>query len=330
MNLETDYLGIKLKHPILPGASPLVDDLDRVRRLEDSGAPAIVMHSLFEEQIERELSAVHYHRDRHEESFAEATTYFSKEEDFPLGPDEYLQRIRRIKEITSIPVIGSLNGVRLGGWIEYAGLIEQAGADALELNMYFLPTEPSDSAGDIERRMLEIVRAVKSNITIPVAVKLSPFFSSLPHFVQELEALRVDGVILFNRFYQPDIDIELKEAISHLQLSDPSELRMRLRALAILYGQVGATLIASGGVHRTEDVVKAIMAGAGGVQIVSALLQLGPEHLQTLVKGLELWMEAHGYESIPQLQGCMSLRNAPNPEAIERANYLKMLQVWKA
>lgn len=329
MNLETDYLGLKLAHPVLPGASPMVDSLDNVRRLEDAGAPAIVMHSLFEEQIERELSARHAHRERHEESFGEATTYFPDDDEFSLGPDEYLSQLRRIREAVSVPVIGSLNGIRLGGWVDYAGLIEQAGASALELNMYFLPSDPSDSGGDIERRMLEIVRAVKGNIGIPLAVKLSPFFSSLSHFVQELEVLGVDGVVLFNRFYQPDIDTEKLEVTPHLELSHSSELRLRLRWLAILFGRVKGTLIASGGVHKTDDVVKAVMAGAGGVQVVSSLLRFGPEHLQTLIKGFESWMDEREYDSLKKLRGSMSLRHAPNPEALERANYLRMLQVWR-
>ncbi len=329
MNLETNYLGLKLAHPILPGASPLVDNMDKVRRLEDAGAPALVMHSLFEEQIELELTARHYHQDRHEESFGEATSYFPDDDEFTLGPDEYLERIRRIREAVSVPVIGSLNGIRLGGWVDYAGLIERAGASALELNMYFLPTDASESAADTERRMLEIVKAVKGAIKIPLAVKLSPFFSSLPHFTQELEVIGVDGIVLFNRFYQPDIDIENLEATPHLELSHPAELRLRLRWLAILFGQTKATLIASGGVHRTQDVIKAVMAGAGGVQVVSSLLKFGPEHLQTLIKGLSSWMEQREYESLKPIQGSMSLRHAPNPEALERANYLRMLQVWR-
>lgn len=329
MNLETDYMGLKLAHPILPGASPLVDKIDQVRRLEDAGAPAIVMHSLFEEQIEMEQNAEHYHRERHEESFGEATSYFPNDDEFALGPDEYLKQIQRIRDAVKVPVIGSLNGVRLGGWVDYAGMIQQAGASALELNMYFLPTDPSESAADIERRMLEIVRAVKSNLSIPLAIKLSPRFSSLPHFVQELDVIGVDGVILFNRFYQPDIDINSLEVTPSLELSHPSELRQRIRWLAILYGQAKASLIASGGVHKTQDVIKAIMAGADGVQVVSSLLKFGPEHLQTLIMGFRSWIEQNEYDSLSRLRGSMSLQRAPNPEALERANYLRMLQVWR-
>ncbi len=329
MNLETDYMGLKLAHPILPGASPLVDKIDQVRRLEDAGAPAIVMHSLFEEQIEMDQNAEHYHRERHEESFGEATSYFPNDDEFALGPDEYLKQIQRIRDAVNVPVVGSLNGVHLGGWVDYAGMIQQAGASALELNMYFLPTDPSESAADIERRMLEIVRAVKSNLSIPLAIKLSPRFSSLPHFVQELDVIGVDGVILFNRFYQPDIDINSLEVTPSLELSHPSELRQRLRWLAILYGQAKASLIASGGVHKTQDVVKAIMAGADGVQVVSSLLRFGPEHLQTLIMGFRSWIEQNEYDSLSRLRGSMSLKRAPNPEALERANYLRMLQVWR-
>jgi dihydroorotate dehydrogenase (fumarate) len=329
MDLTTEYLGLSLAHPLMPGASPLVDNLDTVRQLEDAGASAITMHSLFEEQILQDAIWDTLHRKRHEESFAEALSYVARGDHFELGPDQYLEHIRRIKEAVNIPVIASLNGSHLGGWIDYSSLIEQAGADALELNLYFLPTDPSESGGDVERRMLDIIRVVRETVSIPLAVKLSPYFSSLCHFASELDALGVDGMVLFNRFYQPDLDIENLEAVPKLDLSNSHELRLRLRWLAILFGQINGDLAVSGGVHTVEDVVKAIMAGASAVQAVSSLLQRGPGHLRTLVKGLEEWLEEHQYESLQQMLGSMSLRTCPNPEAFERANYLKTLQIWR-
>lgn len=329
MDLSTTYLGFKLPHPFMPGASPLVDDLDTVKRLEDAGATAIVMHSLFEEQIIHEQMGSISGIDAHEHSFVEASSYLPRSDEFALGPDKYLEQIARIKKTVGVPVIGSLNGVTDTGWLHYAKMIEQAGADALELNSYYIATDPAESGADVEKRALDIVGTVKKSVTIPVSVKLSPFFSSLVHLASKLDDLNVDGIVLFNRFYQPDIDVEELEVIPHLKLSDSSELLLRLRWLAVLSGRVWASLGVSGGVHTALDAIKAVMAGAHAVQVVSALLMRGPEHLRTLRDEMERWMEEHEYDSLAQMRGSMRLQSAPNPGAFERANYVRILQSWR-
>ena len=336
MDLSTTYLGLELPHPIMPGASPLVDDLDAVRRLEDAGAAAIVMHSLFEEQlIEERLTR--YRLDLNEESYAEAQSYFrgvagfdlDVDADIAMGPDQYLEQVRRIKQAVSVPVIGSLNGTTPGGWTEYAGLIQQAGADALELNVYYVATDPTESAAEVEGRLLEIVGGVRRAVTIPLAVKLSPFFTSLPNLANRLAAAGADGLVLFNRFYQPDLDLEHLEAAPRLHLSDSSELLPRLRWLAILSGNVGASLAVTGGVHTSHDALKAVAAGADAVQVVSALLQRGPEYLAVVREGMARWLEEHEYDSLRQLHRSMSLRRCPDPQAFERGNYVRILQSWR-
>jgi dihydroorotate dehydrogenase (fumarate) len=329
MDLSTTYLGLRLKNPVMPGASPLGDKLDKVRRLEDAGAAAIVMHSLFEEQIVNEQMAEFAHTEHHAESFSEAVSYFPRQEDYALGPDRYLNQISRIKQSVDIPVIGSLNGVTKGGWIDYAHLIEQAGADALELNVYYIATDPDEPGTAVENRTLDILTAIKETVRIPIAVKLSPFFSSPGHFAKQLDSLGAAGVILFNRFYQPDIDIEELEATHRLELSNSTELRLRLRWAAILHGHLNGSIAVSGGVHSVEDIIKAVMCGADVVQVVSCLLKYGPAHIQSLIEGLGRWLEDHEYESIDQMRGSMSLRHCPDPSVFERANYLKVLQLWK-
>ncbi len=329
MNLATNYLGLKLKHPLMPGASPMVDNLDIVRRLEDAGASAIVMHSLFEEQVALEERAYAHHVTRHEESFNEATTFLPDPDDFSLRPDDYLEQVRRIKETVDVPVIASLNSTSPGGWVEYAKLMQNAGADALELNFYFISTSPRESGGDVLARAVEVLTAVKATIGIPVALKLSPFFSSLPHFAENLVLHGADGLVLFNRFYQPDIDIEALEVVPTLRLSDSSELTLRLRWLAILSASVTTSYAVTGGVHTAEDAIKSIMAGAHAVQMVSALLKRGPEWLGGVLKDMTDWLEVHEYESIDQLRGSMSLRHCPDPAAFERANYMRILQGWR-
>jgi dihydroorotate dehydrogenase (fumarate) len=329
MDLSTTYLGLRLKNPVMPGASPLGDKLDKVRRLEDAGAAAIVMHSLFEEQIVNEQMAEFAHTEHHAESFSEAVSYFPRQEDYALGPDRYLNQISRIKQSVDIPVIGSLNGVTKGGWIDYAHLIEQAGADALELNVYYIATDPDEPGTAVENRTLDILTAIKESVRIPIAVKLSPFFSSPGHFAKQLDSLGAAGVILFNRFYQPDIDIEELEATHRLELSNSTELRLRLRWAAILHGHLNGSIAVSGGVHSVEDIIKAVMCGADVVQVVSCLLKYGPAHIQSLIEGLGRWLEDHEYESIDQMRGSMSLRHCPDPSVFERANYLKVLQLWK-
>ena len=329
MDLTTEYLGLKLRSPLMPGASPLADSFDLVRQLEDAGAAAIVMRSLFEEQITREMTGDICAVESHAESSAEATSYFPKAAEFSLGPDEYLDQLRGIADAVDIPVIASLNGITSAGWLDYARQMEMAGADALELNVYYLPVDPAEGSIAVERRTLDIVRAVKSRLHIPVAVKLSPFFSALPHFARELQAAGADGLVLFNRFYQPDIDAENLEAAPTLHLSDPSELLLRLRWLAIVAPVVKIPLAVSGGVHSGLDAIKSVMAGASVVQVVSALLKKGPGYLRTLRLEMEHWMHEHGYESLKQMRGNMSLAHCPDPSAFSRANYMRILQGWR-
>jgi dihydroorotate dehydrogenase (fumarate) len=328
MDLSTSYLGFKLPHPFMPGASPLVDDLDTVKRLEDAGAAAIVMHSLFEEQITREEMATFLHTEPHGESFAEALSFFPNPDRFALGPDEYLDQIRRIKGTVRVPVIASLNGTSLGGWLSYSRLMEQAGADALELNVYALATDPETSGQALERRTVEMLRAVKAAVRIPVAVKLSPFYSSLAHFAGSLDEAGADGLVLFNRFYQPDLDIEELQVSRELRLSHPSELPLRLRWLAVLSARLRQSFAVSGGVHTATDALKAVMAGADAVQMVSALLQRGPEYLRTIREETARWLEEHEYESLEQSRGSLNLAACPDPAVYERANYMLILQSW--
>jgi dihydroorotate dehydrogenase (fumarate) len=329
MNLATTYLGLELKTPLMPGASPLANRLDNIRRLEDAGASAIVLHSLFAEQIEGNSVAVSRHIERWQDTFAEATSFFPQGQDYLLGPDEYLSRIRAIKEATSLPVIASLNGTHLGTWTDYAQLMEKAGADALELNTYFLATRRGESGADVEARVLDIARAVRASVRIPIAVKLSPFFTSVVHLTGQLEDAGIDGVVVFNRIFQPEIDIETFDVVPKLGLSSPEDLRVRLRALALLRDQVKLSLGCSGGVHSAAEVVKALLAGADAVQIVAALLRDGPDTLGDILTELKLWMEKFEYTSVAEMRGALSLRNCPDPEAYERGNYLRSLQLWR-
>jgi dihydroorotate dehydrogenase (fumarate) len=328
MDLSTTYLGLRLDSPLMPGASPLVDDLGMVKRLEDAGASAIVMHSLFEEQITGERLATIYHMELYADAYAEALSYFPHGDDFALGPDQYLEQIRKIKAAIDIPVIGSLNGTTPGGWTKYAKLIQEAGADALELNVYLVATDPQESSDLIEKRTVELCREVSRSVDIPVAVKLSPFFTSLSNFAAQLDGVGVDGLVLFNRFYQPDVDIESLEARPTLRLSDSSELLLRLRWLAILSRQLSCDLAVTGGVHTAEDAIKSIMTGASAVQMVSALLSLGPEHLLVVREAMTQWMEENGYVSVKQMCGSMALNRCPDPHAFERANYMRTLATW--
>lgn len=330
VDLRTEYLGLKLAHPVMPGPSPLADDLDSVRRLEDAGAAAITLRSLFEEQMTAAQLAFNDFLygccHGHAESMG---GYFPATADFVLGPDRYLEHLQRVRASVNVPVIASLNGVSLGGWIEHASLIEQAGAHALELNMYTLVTEPRMSASAVEARQLEVVHAVLDKVDIPVAVKLTPYYSSLPSFVHRLEEAGAAGVILFNRLYEADIDCEQLELDRTLRLSHEGELLPRLRWLAILSSRTRLSLTCSGGVHEREGALKAIMAGATGVQMVSALLRHGPERLTAVVDGLREWLDVHGYASIDQARGCMNDERAPDPSAFTRANYISLLQSWR-
>jgi dihydroorotate dehydrogenase (fumarate) len=329
MDLRTEYLGIALPHPLVAGASPLSDDVDGARRLEDAGAAAIVLRSLFEEQITREQMSEFDNLERHGESFAEASSYFPSPDAFALGPFEYLNHLRRVKDAVGIPVMGSLNGATPGGWVEYAHLMAQAGADAIELNVYRLATDAHTPSAVIERQAVETLRAVKNAVAIPVAVKLSPFYTAVAHLARELDAAGADGLVLFNRFYQPDIDVEALTAARTLQLSDSSELRLRLHWIAILSGRVRPSLAVTGGVHTALDVVKAVMAGAHVTQTVSALLRNGPRHLGAVLNDLKAWMEEHEWQSLAGMRGNMNLLRAPDPDAYERANYILMLQGWR-
>ena len=329
MDLSTEYLGMRLPHPLVVGASPLSDELDGVRRLEDAGAAAIVLRSLFEEQITREQMAEHMNLDSHAESFAEATSYFPSPHAFALGPFQYLEHLRRCTDAVHVPVIASLNGATPGGWIEYARLMQQAGADAIELNLYRVSTDPDTAGADIERQAIETVREVKKAVTIPVAVKVSPFYTAFAHVAREMDRAGADALVLFNRFYQPDIDAEALAATRTLLLSDSSELRLRLHWMAILSGRVRASLAVTGGVHRALDVVKATMAGAHVTQMVSALLLRGPGHLRNVLQELTLWMQEHEWASLVGMRGNMSLTRVPDADAYERANYMLMLQGWR-
>lgn len=330
MDLSTHYLGLDLPHPFVPGASPLSQNLDTVKRLEDAGAPLITMHSLFEEQLTGEQLATHRYMDEPAESFGEALSYMPVPPDYALGPEEYLGQIRKLKEAVSVPVVASLNGNTSGGWLDFAKLMEEAGADALELNIYEVATDLGETSEVLEGRVLEAAKTVIGALEIPVAVKLSPFYTSFGNLAQSLDAAGVAGLVLFNRFYQADIDVEELEVVPALHLSDSSELLLRLRWLAILSGRVGAPLAVTGGIHSVTDAVKSVMAGASAIQVVSALLKRGPEQLKSLRDEMADWMERHEYESLQQMTGSMNLIRCPDPKAFERANYTRVLQSWKA
>ncbi|MEI6033475.1 MAG: dihydroorotate dehydrogenase-like protein [Verrucomicrobiae bacterium] len=329
MKLATNYLGLELKSPFVIGASPLGDDLDMAKRLEDCGASAIVMHSLFEEQLTSEFAAVEALTESVEESYAEALSYFPEAAEYALGPEDYLSHISRLKSHLSIPVIASLNGRTPGGWIGHAKFLEEAGADAIELNIYEVPTDSEESGSEIESRVLEVVAGVREKVKIPFAVKLSPFYSSLPNITKNIHMAGANGLVLFNRFYQPDLDIEDLNVEPKLFLSTSSELLLRLRWMAILYGKTPLSLALTGGVHKVHDAIKGVMAGADVLQVVSLVLRHGPQALEALIKDFSRWMEEHDYSDISEMRGCLSHKNSPDPAAFERANYLRVLQLWK-
>lgn len=327
MNLTTNYLGLPLQHPIMAGASPLSNRLHSIRELAAAGASAIVLASLFEEQIHD----VQVDRLKRENRLAELDApeqFFAGSEPYAFGPDEYLEHIYRAKLAVDIPIIASLNARQPSSWADFARNVQNAGADAIELNLYFLPSDAEVSAAEIEQRMLAIVASVREHSSLPLAVKLSPFFSSLPHFVARLHRTGAQAVVLFNRFYQPDISARFQEVSPHLELSDSSELLLRLRWLALLSGRTPMQLSASGGVHTPEDVLKALLAGADTVQVVSALLRHGPGHLRGLLDGLADYMAERHLRSIDELRGKLNLARAQNPEAYERANYVHSLLFW--
>jgi len=327
-DLTTTYLGLSLKNPLVASASPLSKKLDRVRQLEDAGTAAIVMYSLFEEQITREIDELDCYLNLATNSYAEALSYFPDLEHYNVGPDGYLEHLRRVKEAVAIPVIGSLNGVSAGGWVEYAQKVEQAGADALELNIYYLPTDLEMSSSTLEKIHVNLVREVRAAIHIPLALKLSPFITALPHLARRLTEAGANGLVLFNRFYQPDFDLETFEVVPHLELSTSHELLLPLRWIALLYGRVSADLALTSGVHRVQDVVKAVMAGANVSMLASELLRHGPERISQVLEELDHWMEQHEYLSVTQMRGCMSQHSVAEPAAFERANYLKALNLF--
>lgn len=325
MNLTTIYLGMQLPNPLIVGSGPLTNDIDTVKALEDAGAAALVLRSLYEEEITGEQMAAFFNSESHGESFAEATTY-SPDPEVALGPDEYLEHLRSVKDAAGIPVIASLNGTTSGGWTSYSRLLEQAGADAVELNLYHAASDPTMNAAEVERQMIEIVRAVKREIRIPVAVKLSPLFTAFANFAGQLDAAGADGLVLFTRFHKVDIDVVELEVVRTLELSESSDLDLRLRGTAVLAGRVNASLAVSGGVHTALDVVKATMVGAHAMQMVSALLRNGPQHLRKVRADLEAWMEENEWNSLNEMRGNMSFGRIPDPAAYERANFRMMFR----
>jgi len=328
-DLTTHYMGLSLKNPIVPSASPLSKKVSGIRQMEDAGAAAVVMYSLFEEQIDMEALAQHHFIEQATFVSAEATAYFPKAADYNRGPDGYLELIRAAKAAVDIPIIGSLNGVTPGGWTRYARLIEEAGADALELNVYLIPTRTDVAGPEIEQVYLDVLRQVKASVSVPVAMKLSPFFSALPHMAQRLDAAGADALVLFNRFYQPDFDLEELTVTPNLVLSRSEEMRLPLRWIAILYGHVKASLALTTGIHTPEDVLKAMMAGADVANVASVLLTEAPGKITQLIQGVSAWMEAREYNSIHMMQGSLSQRSTAEPAAFERANYMKVLGSWR-
>ena len=328
VDLSTTYLGLTLKNPLVVSPSPLCEKIDNIRQMEDAGASAVVLPSLFEEQITLESHHLDRYLSHGTESFAESLTYFPDMIDYNLGPDGYLELIRRAKFVVDIPIIGSLNGVSTGGWITYAKKIQEAGADALELNTYYIPTDPELTGAQVEQMYLDLVRDVKASVRIPVAIKLSPNFSAIPNMARRLDQAGADALVMFNRFYQPDFDLENLEVVPSLILSGSYELLVRLTWVAVVYGHIRADLAITGGVHTALDVLKAMMVGARVAMMTSALLTHGIGHLNTVRADLLTWMEQHEYESIRQMQGSMSHRSVANPAAFERANYMKVLSSY--
>jgi len=329
MDLSVTWLGLRLPHPLLPGASPLADDLDSVRRLQDAGAPAIVLRSLFEEQLAREqLGAL-----RHawgQAANAEASSWLPEAERFAFTPEEYLEHVARVRDATGLPVIASLNGTTRGGWTRHAALLQQAGAAALELNLFEVPTDPREDAASIEARLLDVVHDVRGTVSMPLAVKLSPGFTAPANFVARLEQAGADGVVLFNRGFEPELDVEALDVRRAPPLSTPAELAQRLRWLAIVSATTRVPLACSGGVHAPLDALRALMAGATVVQVVSCLLQHGPGHLRVLLDGLRFWVEDHEYTTMEQVVGSLNLARCPDPREYERANYMAQLHAWHA
>ncbi|WP_126599728.1 dihydroorotate dehydrogenase-like protein [Dictyobacter aurantiacus] len=324
-DLRTTYLGLPLQNPLVASASPLSRKLSTARQLEDAGAAAIVMYSLFEEQITYESQQLDHYLSHGTDTYAEALSYFPDLEHYNIGPDRYLEHLSRLKTALSIPVIGSLNGVSSGGWIEYARLIEQAGADALELNIYYLPTDLSLSSSEVEDTYVRLVRDIRAMVQLPIAVKLSPYFTALPQFARRLVEAGANGLVLFNRFYQPDLDLEDLQVVPNLELSSSHELRLPLRWIALLYGRIQTDFALTSGVHSAQDVLKAMMAGANVAMMASTLLANGIDQLARIRTDMQWWMDEHEYPSLDLMRGSMSQQAVAEPAAFERANYLRVL-----
>jgi dihydroorotate dehydrogenase (fumarate) len=330
MDLRTTYMGLPLKNPVVASASPLSDSVEKIKRMEDAGASAVVMFSIFEEQLRQEAAVMEYALTSGTDSFAEALSYFPPVEDYHISPDRYLKIIERASRECQLPIIGSLNGITNEGWVNYARSIQQAGARGLELNIYWIPTDPRMTGAEVEQHYLDIVKAVKGAVSIPVALKLSPFFSSIGNFATRVDQQGIDALVLFNRFYQPDFDIEEREVVPQLNLSTSYEIRLPLLWIALLHGRVKCSLGATRGVHSATEVIKYLMAGADVTMTTSALLQNGIDYLRTLVGDLAAWMESHEYDSVTQMKGCMSQQHVEDPSAFERANYIKTLENYKS
>jgi dihydroorotate dehydrogenase (fumarate) len=328
MDLRTTYMGLQLKHPIVASASPLSEKLDNIKRMEDAGAAAVVMFSLFEEQIKRENAAIERLITAGTNSFAESLSYFPDYEDYDTGPDEYLNLLRQATEAVDIPVIGSLNGITNEGWVDTARMMQEAGASGIELNVYYIPANLYITGREVEQRYLDILKEVKNSISIPVALKLSPFFSAMGNMVRQFDEAGADALVLFNRFYQPDFDLDKLDVKVNLELSTASEIRLPLLWIAVLYGRINASLAATRGVHSPTEVIKYLMAGADAVMTTSALLRHGIDFLTTLVDGLQTWMEDRQYKSVQQMKGSMSQINCLDPGAFERANYIKIIESY--
>ncbi len=329
MDLSTTYLGLPLRCPLMPSASPLTRELDEIKRAEDAGAGAVVLPSVFEEQLRHENAELDAMLEKGAESYAEALNYFPQLGEYRVGPDDYLELIQQAKATTRLPIIASLNGTSVGGWTGFARQLQQAGADALELNIYYIPTDPELPGAAVEQTYVDILRSVKTAVTLPVSVKLGPYFSNMAHMARQLEQAGADGLVLFNRFYQPDIDLENLEVEHSILLSTPQARRLPLRWIAILYGRVRCSLAATSGIHTAYDALKMLMAGADVTMLCSVLLRKGMAHLAVIEQEMKRWLEEHEYESLAQLKGSMSQSKCPDPAAFERAQYMRIISTWK-
>ncbi len=329
MDLQSTFMGLTLQHPIVASASPLSESVDGIKRMEDAGAAAVVMFSLFEEQLKHENAAIEHLMSSGTESYAESLSFFPEIDDYRAGPEDYLNLIRRASEAVDVPIIGSLNGITREGWTETARMMEQAGAGGIELNLYHIPADLTLTSREVEQRYLDVVKSVKAVVSIPVAVKLSPFFSAFANMAKQFDEAGADALVLFNRCYQPDFDLDKLEVVTDLELSTPREIRLPLLWIAVLYGRVGSSLAATRGVHSAEEVIKYLMAGADAVMTTSGVLKRGMGFFTTLVNDLKAWMETRGYESVEQMKGAMSHENCADPSAFERANYIKVLESYR-